>query len=199
MKLESLHDPARVGLGDRLGGLEHPVDRGRHWDGAPRRDQLVEGRAIEVLEHEVRGAPLHGAHVEDAHHVLARQRGRGLPLAKEPLDDRRVAAPFGWEQADVDARSGRRRHMGGDRRDFESHPAPAARRLDKVLSGDDVTGEGDAPQAVEGIVSAVLAGHGHRPCVGSRCESCAKQRAHVQKRWPRSELDRDRVLGCLVP
>ena len=88
----AVNDAVRVGLGDRLGGLEDPVDRGRNGDRSPVGHDLLEVVPLEVLEHQIRRAALERPDVEHAHHVLALDARGHASFTHEAPDDFAVAA-----------------------------------------------------------------------------------------------------------
>ena len=76
--------PARVGLGQRRGGLGDQVDRARWRQRAALGHQLLQRDAVEQLHREVRQAVVGDAVVEDPDGVGVGERGGGRGLALEP-------------------------------------------------------------------------------------------------------------------
>jgi hypothetical protein len=96
----AVHDPAPVGVVQRLGHRGQHAQAGDHVEGGPVTEQLGEGDALDVLHHEVVLA-----HVEDADDVGMGEPAGGLGLPAEPpqvLGTRLARQVFGFDGLDRD-------------------------------------------------------------------------------------------------
>lgn len=128
-----MYDAARVGLRDRDARLEDEIDRLLGREPSALLEEAIEIDPLEELHDHVRRAVGQGSEVDDARHLLARELGRDLRLAREPIR-RGVVLPIGREQLDGDALA--ERYVR--REEHEPHAALPELRLDAVFARDDV-------------------------------------------------------------
>ena len=96
----AMHHPEGMRLGQRLGGLEHVIDRRVDRERPVLLEQVLEVRALEILHHHVRRAAGQRGDVEHAHDVLAPDLGGRASLPKKPGDEGRVVRELGEQELD---------------------------------------------------------------------------------------------------
>jgi len=128
-----MHDAARVRFGERLGALQHVVDRERRGHAPFSLENAREVAPLEVLHDHVGRAVVEGPYVEDTDAMLAANLDRRASLAQKPLDDLGVIAHRPVQALDGHALV----ELKMRRRDDGAHSSRAEDPLDPILPQED--------------------------------------------------------------
>jgi hypothetical protein len=130
----SMHDAEAVCLGDRLTGLQHPVDDGPYRQRAALLQHLPQVLTGEVFHHHVRHSAVERAYVGDARNVLALDASGRLRFAQKSLH--RVRSSRRRRQQEFQSHA--TAEVEVHRRDDDAHSPHAEHTLDLVFLRDDL-------------------------------------------------------------